>query len=453
MKCTIAETVYGYFALNEDGLIIETSIPTQQTDLILEFSSTLVSSEDGVVPQSVLDMISRLIQDGYEEIQIESPEWMKYLTSKGIAKIQLIENSPTLKSFRENFFSVIETQAISFPVQKEKISEYLKEISETILKYKVAEHSEQRDIHIKKAVETIVDINKSLNLLMARLREWYGLHFPEITTSTIPDGALYAALIKRFGSRDQWNEDVLISEFKFQPEFAKKLVERSRRSMGGNFSPIDIGKIQQLATKIVDLYAEKANIEQYLENTLKEVAPNITYIIGPSLAGSLIALAGSLEKLSKMPSSTIQIIGAEKALFKSLKYGLDTPKHGVIFQWHKIRAAKYFQRGHIARLLAGKLAICAKVDYFKGAFIADKIAEDIERKINAIKTRITKPPEVKKKGQTSENQKGQAQGQEKHAKHNKQAGRPHFDKKEKQKGKRDKTFSYTKSKSQRGGGN
>ncbi len=449
MKCTIAETVFGYFALNEDGLIIETSIPTQQSDLIIEFSSTLVSSEDGNVPPSVLDMISRLKQDGYDEIYVESPEWMKSFITKGISNIQSTENSNTLKYFRENFFTIIANQAISFPIQKEKQTEFLKDISETILKYKVAEHSEQRDIHIKKAVETIVDINKSLNLLMARLREWYGLHFPEITTSTIPDGALYASLIKRFGSRDQWNEEVLISEFQFQPEFAKKIVERSRRSMGGTFSPLDIGRIQELAKKIVALYEEKENIEKYLENTLKEVAPNITFIIGPSLAGSLIALAGSLEKLSRMPSSTIQIIGAEKALFKSLKYGLDTPKHGVIFQWHKIRAAKYFQRGHIARLLAGKLAICAKVDYFKGAFIADKIAEDIEKKINAIKTRITKPPEAKKKAQANENQKNQ----EKYGKYNKQGGRPHFDKKEKQKGKRDKSFSYTKSKSQRGGGN
>ena len=314
----------------------------------------LADSEEGKVPEIVINLINRLKEDGYNEIFIEFPEWIKPLSETATVKITLIENSKVLKHFRENMKEVFKNQAVQFEHETQNRSEYLKEICETILKFKVAEHSEQRDIHIKKAVESIVDINKTLNVLSARLREWYGLHFPEITTSIISDGALYASLVKRFGVRDNWNEDVLINEFKLEPEFAKKLIERARRSMGGVISQIDIETIQEMATRIEDLYKLRDKLEQFLEESLKEVAPNITAVIGASLAGSLISLAGSLEKLSRMPSSTIQIIGAEKALFKSLKYGLDTPKHGVIFQWHKIRSAKYFQRGHIAQIIGGK---------------------------------------------------------------------------------------------------
>jgi len=129
---------------------------------------------------------------------------------------------------------------------------------------------------------------------------------------------------------------------------------------------------------------------------MDEVAPNIRALVGSLLGARLIALAGGLTSLAKLPASTVQVLGAEKALFRSLRTGTRPPKHGIIFQHSIIHEAKRWQRGKVARALAGKLTIAARIDAFSGKYGGDALKIDLEKRIDEIKEKYAEPPPPKK---------------------------------------------------------
>jgi nucleolar protein 56 len=135
---------------------------------------------------------------------------------------------------------------------------------------------------------------------------------------------------------------------------------------------------------------------------VEKFAPNINFLIGSLIGAKLIAKAGSLQKLAYMPASRIQLLGAEKALYRFLKTGEKRPKHGLIFQWNQIRSAPPWCRGKIARVVAGKLGIAAKLDYFNGEFVGDRLKLEIEEKIKEIEKKYPNPP---KEGQSAKGMK------------------------------------------------
>ena len=124
---------------------------------------------------------------------------------------------------------------------------------------------------------------------------------------------------------------------------------------------------------------------------MEEVAPNIKALAGTLLGARLIALGGRLENLAKKPASTVQVLGAEKALFRSIRTGTHPPKHGIIFQHTMIHESKQWQRGKIARVLAGKLAIASRIDAYGGRYMGDKLIEDLEKRVKEIKEKYEKP--------------------------------------------------------------
>jgi nucleolar protein 56 len=128
---------------------------------------------------------------------------------------------------------------------------------------------------------------------------------------------------------------------------------------------------------------------------MEEVAPNTNAIAGPLLGARLIAVAGGLRNLAKMPASTIQVLGAEKALFRALRTGTRPPKHGLIFQHSLLHEAKPWQRGKVARGLAGKISIATRVDAFGGKFKGDELKRDLDRRIKEIQEKYRKPPSRK----------------------------------------------------------
>jgi len=125
---------------------------------------------------------------------------------------------------------------------------------------------------------------------------------------------------------------------------------------------------------------------------MEKTAPNVTTLVGSLIGAKLISKAGSLQKLAYMPASRIQMLGAEKALYRFLKTGEKRPKHGLIFQWNQIRSAKPYLRGKIARVVAGKVGLSAKVDYFSGEFIGEKLSIDISKKIKELEKKYPNPP-------------------------------------------------------------
>ena len=230
-------------------------------------------------------------------------------------------------------------------------------------KRKVRE-SVSKDNLIIQAINSIDEADKAANILAKRLREWYSFYLPEFS-GTVASHEKFVELIQKKPKK------VLLKEI--------NLSEGS--SMGADLEKDDLNAVMELAKGLEKLYNLKEVQAKYLEKAMNSFCPNITAIAGSLIAAKLIALAGSLKKLSLFPSSTIQILGAEKALFRHLKTGARSPKYGILHEHPLISQAKKSEHGKIARLLADKLAIAAKVDFFKGKFIGDKLKKDIDRRV------------------------------------------------------------------------
>ena len=180
------------------------------------------------------------------------------------------------------------------------------------------------------------------------------------------------------------------------PLALSKILLAKEKTLGGKLAQEDIQIIQKIAKRALDLYTLKEETIRYLDALMTEVAPNIKAIIGTTIGAKLIRKAGGLSELAKMPASTIQILGAEKALFRALHGKGTPPKHGMIFQDPRIFKAPWWQRGKIARVLAAKLSLAARTDYYTGNNIADELTAEIDRRIREIQEKYPKPP-IKKK--------------------------------------------------------
>lgn len=224
--------------------------------------------------------------------------------------------------------------------------------------------------HVVQAVRALDDLTHARDLLMERLRDWYGLHFPELPRMV--EAAEFPTLVAERGHRDE-------------------MPVEAHESVGGEIDPRDLETVRGLAGVLRDLHGERAVLERHLEGRMKELAPNVAHLAGPLVGARLISLAGGLEELARMPASTIQLLGAEKALFRHLKKGTKPPKHGVLFQHPWVHAAPRWQRGPIARALAGKLAIAARADAYTGRFLGEDLKEEVATAVEEINRTHPKP--------------------------------------------------------------
>jgi nucleolar protein 56 len=254
---------------------------------------------------------------------------------------------------------------------------------------------EKRDLVIAQAIQTLDDLDKTINLFMGRIREWYGIHFPELDR-LLEKHETYARLVIKLENRENFTIEKLVGE-EIPEAKAEQIVKAAEGSMGADLSNTDLGQIQALCTNILDLYQLRQQLESYLDKTMEEVAPNTKALIGSLLGARLMALAGGLTNLAKRPASTIQVLGAEKALFRSLKTGTRPPKHGIIFQHTYLHEAKRWQRGKIARALAGKVSIAARIDAFGGKYVGDQLKADLEKRVQEIREKYAEPPPVTEK--------------------------------------------------------
>jgi nucleolar protein 56 len=212
-----------------------------------------------------------------------------------------------------------------------------------------------KDTFISQCVSNIEDIDKAANLLSKRLREWYELYNPELSRAT-PDHAVFASLIT--AGTD----------------------EKPADSMGSPVSPEDRVAMVNLAKRIADLYTLRKEHEAYLDETMEAFCPNIHALAGTLVGAKLIAQAGTLKRLAELTSSTVQLLGAEKALFRHLTTGARSPKHGIILQHPLLQRAKAADRGKVARALADKISLAARLDFFKGQFMGDTLREELEKR-------------------------------------------------------------------------
>ncbi len=272
---------------------------------------------------------------------------------------------------------------------KNKMHYWNTELTKKLIK----SYTQQKDKIIIQVAEAISDLDKTLNLLSERLREWYSLYFPELD-HLVSKHEVYAYLVAKLKKRENFTKSQLK---KILPsKLAEKIAEAAKNSMGGELEDYDLDVIGKFTEEINHLYEKRKELYEYLEKLMSEECPNITKLAGVSLGAKLIGLAGGLEKLSKMPASTIQVLGAEKALFAHLRNKATPPKHGIIFNHPLIKGSPPWQRGKIARALACKLAIAARGDYI-GDYIADELLEKLNKRVEEIKRKYPKPKKKKVK--------------------------------------------------------
>jgi len=230
---------------------------------------------------------------------------------------------------------------------------------------------------------------------MSRIREWYGVHFPELDR-LLDKHETYARLVFKLGKKENFTLENL-EKMEIPKAKAERIAKTSETSMGADLTETDLSQIQALCKNVIELYKLRESLEAYLDKAMEEVAPNTKALVGSLLGARLIAIAGGLTNLAKRPASTIQVLGAEKALFRSLKTGTRPPKHGIIFQHTYLHEAKKWQRGKIARALAGKIAIAARTDAFGGRYIGEELKADLEKRIEEIHEKYTEPSRVVEK--------------------------------------------------------
>ncbi|KAG6455163.1 hypothetical protein O3G_MSEX009084 [Manduca sexta] len=234
-------------------------------------------------------------------------------------------------------------------------------LAHSLSRYKLKFSPDKIDTMIVQAQCLLDDLDKELNNYIMRCREWYGWHFPELG-KIINDNTLFVKVVKLIGTRDNASQTDLSDVL--PEDLEEKVKEAAEISMGTEISDDDIMNIQNLCDEIVSITEYRTHLTDYLKARMMAMAPNLTVLIGEHIGARLIAHAGSLMNLAKHPASTVQIFGAEKALFRALKTKKDTPKYGLIYHAQLVGQCSTKNKGKMSRMLAAKAALATRVDAF-----------------------------------------------------------------------------------------
>lgn len=233
-------------------------------------------------------------------------------------------------------------------------------LSHSLGRYKLKFSADKVDTMVIQAVGLLDELDKEINTYAMRVKEWYGWHFPELQ-SLAGDNISYAKLVLKCGLRPNFKNTDLSSILEDEAQ-VREIKENAEISMGTEVGEIDMIHIQALAEQVLSMTDYRAQLFDYLKNRMNAIAPNLTILVGELVGARLISHAGSLLNLAKQPASTVQILGAEKALFRALKTKHDTPKYGLIYHASLIGQAAPKHKGKISRVLAAKCSLAIRVD-------------------------------------------------------------------------------------------
>ncbi len=241
---------------------------------------------------------------------------------------------------------------------------------------------QKNDNHIIQAIATLDHLDKAINTFSMRVREWYGWHFPELV-KIVSENHKYAKLALLIGDKKTLSDDRLheiAAAVDDDGDVAQSIIDAARVSMGQDLSETDMTNVAAFAKRVVSLAEYRKSLFAYLVSKMGIVAPNLAALIGEVVAARLISHAGSLTNLSKYPASTVQILGAEKALFRALKTKGNTPKYGLIYHSSFIGRAGQKNKGRISRFLANKCSIASRIDNFSEA-PSTKFGEALKKQV------------------------------------------------------------------------
>jgi nucleolar protein 56 len=341
--------------------------------------------------------------DKYKSCKILTniPEAISLLKNKDFEEIEKI--SPQMESFIQinkiNFY----LQSNHFSNEKEIIND-LREFSLKWSSIRVQEASEQLDLHISQSINALDEIDKISNTLGTRMREWYGLHFPELD-NLLQNAITYSFIVTGCGNRDNITKEFL-ETIDIPENKVDIILEVSKRSRGGKITEQNLLIVQNIAQQVVSLSKIRKNLEEHIDNSMEEIAPNVKGLLTAAVGARLISKAGSLKRLSSLSASTIQILGAEKALFRTLKTGSNPPKHGILFQHPVIHSAPKWQRGKMARAVAAKTAIASRLDvYGKNPEINQALSNKLNDRLTEIQDKYKEQPVIEQRNSSTRNEK------------------------------------------------
>jgi nucleolar protein 56 len=368
----------GICALEDTNLIYKKQFYNPE----IEYSSIIQGEKN-----YISDLIPKL--RNYDQVRVNNKNLIEIFQRENI-DVKLMSDSRQ-DEINQNKLDLIIKFGLSD--DRDELAGILQKFAINLSSMKVKETSEKLDLHLVQAVNTLDEIDEIINTIGTRIREWYGLHFPELDY-LLQNIITYANIVRDAGSRENITKE-LLSQLEV-PEKKIELIQQAiSKSQGGDLTVESSESLKILASEVIKLSELRTNLSSTVENLMEILAPNLKNILTAIIGARLIAKAGSLLRLAQMPSSTIQIIGAEKALFRALKTGTRPPKHGLIFQHPSVNSAPKWQRGKIARALSSKIAIAVRIDVYRKGALDNSILDKLTKRIETIQKIYHEPPKGK----------------------------------------------------------
>ncbi|XP_028248978.1 nucleolar protein 58 isoform X2 [Parambassis ranga] len=324
----------------------------QDTTEALAAATALVEGKIGKSLKKVLKKV--VAKEAHEQLAISDAKL------GGVIKEKLdlsCVHSPAVAELMRCIRNQMESLITGLPARE--ISAMSLGLAHSLSRYKLKFSPDKVDTMIVQAISLLDDLDKELNNYIMRCREWYGWHFPELG-KVITDNLAYCKTVRKIGARTNVAtsdlSDILPEEIEAEVKLAAEI------SMGTEVSEEDIGNIMHLCDQVIEITEYRAQLYDYLKNRMMAIAPNLTVMVGELVGARLISHAGSLLNLAKHPASTVQILGAEKALFRALKTRKDTPKYGLIYHASLVGQTTAKNKGKISRMLAAKAALAIRYD-------------------------------------------------------------------------------------------
>ncbi|MFW9799232.1 MAG: C/D box methylation guide ribonucleoprotein complex aNOP56 subunit [Candidatus Thorarchaeota archaeon] len=386
MTTYLVLTSFGFFTLDKNGEVVSKLLTYPDAGVA---ASEIEAIGQGEATENLRTVTKKLKKLTVDNLIVENSALGRILAQITEIPTSTEEDSSVVKWFRDGQDSILMESGVV--ESKAAIDSFRREVSIQLARAKITAASEEKDLLVKHAIDAIGEIDKSINVLVMRLREWYSLHHPSLG-GLVEDQDVFTRIVETCGGRAKISRDCL-SAIGLPDSLIDSVLESVGKDIGAPLQPLDLDIIRAFSSGIQSLYKKRVELEDYVTTMMNSVAPNITTLVGPLVGARLISLAGSLKELAQKPSSTVQIFGAERALFRSLKSGADPPKHGIIYQVPEIHTAPYWQRGKIARALAGKVSIAARIDAYSKRNVGESLREKFLERVEEIrKQNVEAPP-------------------------------------------------------------
>ncbi|CAF0800367.1 unnamed protein product [Didymodactylos carnosus] len=316
--------------------------------------AAVTATVEGKISKPLKKLLKRLVDPELQE-QLLVADSMLGKAIKEKFSLECICNNSV-----QDLMRIIRSQVDSLiEVDEKELAAMRIGLAHSLSRYKLKFSPDKVDTMIVQAISLLDDLDKETNNYIMRCKEWYGWHFPELA-KIIQDNVAYCKVVQLIGYRT--NAAQLDLSVILPADVETQVKEAAEISMGTEISDEDITNIRHLCAQVIEISDYRAQLFEYLKNRMMAVAPNLTVLVGELVGARLISHAGSLLNLAKHPSSTVQILGAEKALFRAMKTKHDTPKYGLIYHASLVGQTTAKLKGKVSRMLAAKAALAIRVD-------------------------------------------------------------------------------------------